>query len=172
MAVFQIRDDMAHVGRVGVHVQIGADRVLHSAQFGRAITVVELKKFLALATGVPPDQQCLSQQGNELNDNGTISLENKRRDCVLEMVPVTSVVVLHASGEILLNAPMRPWNDFFDLKQHIQSTFGHAVDLQRFVLGDKILRNNVTLGDICRTFQVKLGDQLRVQLVLLQAPAT
>ena len=161
---------MAHVGRVSVLVQIGADYMEHVGQIDGTITVLELKHFLALATGVPPDQQCLSQQGNELNDNGTISLENKRRDCVLEMVPAMSVVVIHVSGEILLNAHTRPWGDFFILKRHIQSTFGHALDLQRFVLGDKILRDDVDLGDVCRIFEVRPGDQLRVQLVLLEAP--
>ena len=161
---------MAHVGRVSVLVQIGADYMEHVGQIDGTITVLELKHFLALATGVPPDQQCLSQQKRELWDNENISLENTRRN--FEMVPLMSVVVLNVSGEILLNALARPWNNFFHLKQRVQSTFGHALDLQCFVLGDKILRDDVALGDVCRIFEVRPGDQLRVQLVLLQAPAT
>ena len=161
---------MAQVGRVHVHVQIGPERILHSARFGATVLVADIKKFLAGATGIPAEQQCLSKEKKDLHDAAMISLRNQKSDCELEMGPLMSVVVINVSGDSLATFPLRPWSAILDMKHAIQAALGHPLDIQVLVLGEKILRNSVTLGDLCRIFEVRPGDQLRVKLIL--SPAT
>ena len=104
----------------------------------------------------------LEQRKSEFHD-----LEVMGQDYIVEMVPLMSVNVVNMSGEILLHVRMEPWLPFSALKVEIHFGVGHPVDMQRLVLGDMILGNNVVPGDVCRMFEVRLGDQLRVQLILL-----
>ena len=42
----------------------------------------------------------------------------------------------------------------------------YDLEMQRLVLGEKIIRDVATLGDMCRIFELRPGHQLRVQLIL------
>ena len=102
-------------GQLHVYVQIGQDRVKHTCQFGRSTVIVaEVKNFLAGTTGVPAAEQCLSKKKEDLPDGAEISLRNLKKTCVLEMVPLMSVVVVAVSGDILFTAPMRSWELFWN----------------------------------------------------------
>ena len=154
-------------GQLHVYVQIGQDRVKHTCQFGRSTVIVaEVKNFLAGTTGVPAAEQCLSKKKEDLPDGAEISLRNLKKTCVLEMVPLMSVVVVAVSGDILFTAPMRSWDTFLELKLMLRQRFRYDLEMQRLVLGEKILRDVATLGDVCRIFELRLGHQLRVQLIL------
>jgi hypothetical protein len=140
-------------GQLHVYVQIGQDRVKHTCQLGRnTVIVAEVKNFLAGTTGVPAAEQCLSKK-NDLPDGAEISLRNFKKTCVLEMVPLMSVVVVAVSGDILFTATMRSWDTFLELKLMLRQRFRYDLEMQRLVLGEKIIRGVVTLGDVCRIFE-------------------
>ena len=154
-------------GQLHVYVQIGQDRVRHTCQFGRSTVIVaEVENFLAGTTGVPAAEQCLSKKKEDLPDGAEISLRNLKKTCVLEMVPLMSVVVVAVSGDILFTAPMRSWDTFLELKLMLRQRFRYDLEMQRLVLGEKIIRDVVTLGDVCRIFELRSGHELRVQLIL------
>ena len=146
-------------GRVDVNV--ARQRLAYTAHFDQELQVAALKDMLAVHTGVPPEQQCLSSEKSEYHD-----LEVMGQDYIVEMVPLMSVDVVNMSGEILLQARMEPWLPFSALKVEIHLGFGHPVEMQRLVLGDMNLRNNVVLGDVCRIFELRPGHELRLQLIL------
>ena len=144
-----------------VDVNIVHQRLTYTAHFDVELQVAALKDMLAVHTGVPPEQQCLSSEKSEFHD-----LEVMGKHYIVEMVPLMSVNVVNMSGEILLHVRMEPWLPFSALKVEIHLGVGHPVEMQRLLLGDMILRNDVVLGDVCRIFEVRPGDQLRVQLIL------
>ena len=142
-----------------VDVNIAHQRLTYIAHFDEELQVAALKDMLAVHTGVPPEQQSLCSE--ELHD-----LEVMGKSYIVEMVPLMSVNVVNMSGDILLHARMEPWLPFSALKVEIHLGVGHPVEMQRLLLGNMILRNDVVLGDVCRIFEVRPGDQLRVQLIL------
>ena len=133
---------------------------------GDVVTALQVKEGLVGIVNIRPEQQCLSKQKEDLADSAEISLQDLKRVCVLEMVPLVSLVVLGMSRNVLCTRDMRPWVTFAETKMTLRAQFGHDVETQRLVLAEKILRDSATLGDVCRIFELRPDEELRVQYVI------
>ena len=134
------------------------------------VSALQVKEGLVGIVNIRPEQQCLSKQKEDLADCAEISLQDQQGVCVLEMVPLVSLVVLDLSGDYLCTRYMRSWETFTITKGMLRAQFGHDQETQRLVLGEKILRDSATLGDVCRIFELRLDEELRVQYVIGPPP--
>jgi hypothetical protein len=132
---------------------------------GDVVTALEVKRVLAGIVDFPPEKQCLSKQKEDLYGSAEISLQDQQGVCVLEMVPLVSLVVLGMSGNVLCTRDMRPWITFAEAKMMLRAQFGHDVETQRLALAEKIMWDTATLGDVCRIFELRLDEELQVQCV-------
>ena len=134
------------------------------------VTALQVKEGLVGIVNIRPEQQCLSKQKEDLADCAEISLQDQQGVCVLEMVPLVSLVLLDLSGDYLCTRYMRSWETFTITKAMLRAQFGHDQETQRLVLGEKILRDSATLGDVCRIFELRPDEELRVQYVIGPPP--
>ena len=156
---------------VYVWVQIGDDRKRHTMSLeADVVTALQVKEGLVGIVNIRPEQQCLSKQKEDLADCAEISLQDQQGVCVLEMVPLVSLVVLGMSGDFLCTRCMRPCETFAITKAMLRAQFGQDHETQRLVLGEKILRDSVALGDVCRIFELRPDEELRVQYVIGPPP--
>ena len=67
------------------------------------VTALQVKEGLVGIVNIRPEQQCLSKQKEDLADCAEISLQDQQGVCVLEMVPLVSLVVLGMSGDFFVH---------------------------------------------------------------------